>query len=613
MEKWVIKNKKADFKILMDKFHISEVIARLLINRNQQTPEEIEAYLNPDLAFLHNPFLMKDMDKASNILIRKIQTGQKIRIVGDYDVDGVSSTYILYTALQKCSANVDFEIPDRIKDGYGININIIEAAYQDGVDTILTCDNGISAVEQVEKAKQLGMTVIITDHHDIPFVIMNQSSSAEGDNNVNLQPKKTGAVCEEEQKEYRIPKADAVINPKQPDCNYPWKMLCGAAVAYKLAQALYEKCNIDSAGLNQLLEIAAIATVCDVMDLVDENRIIVKNGLELLKDTKNYGLRALMEISNVNLSKLSSYHLGFIIGPSLNASGRLDSAKKGLKMLLAKSEEEAVLLAKELKQLNDTRKDMTAQGLKQAIEIVENSDIKNDKVLVVYLEDCHESLAGIIAGRLREKYNKPSIVLTRAENKVKGSCRSIEQYNIYEELTKCKDLLLNYGGHPMAAGLSLEYDQINPLRLQLNEKTTLKEDDLIPKVSIDVVLPLGYISEELIGELEVLEPFGKGNVKPIFAERNLKIRRANILGKNSNVLKLQVINEFGRVMDALYFGEPEAFLDSLADQYGQSEVDKMFQNRDNSIRFSATYYPNINEYNGNRSIQIIIQNYQISV
>lgn len=636
MEKWVLKNKKADFQALMEKFQISEVIARLLTNRNQLTAEEIETYLHPELTFMHNPFLMKDMDKACNLLIHKIQAGKKIRIVGDYDVDGISSTYILYTALKKCGANVDYEIPDRIVDGYGININIIEAAYKDSIDTILTCDNGISAIDQVVKAKELGMTVIITDHHDIPFVTLdniNSENSSQVDiiDNIIIDNANIGSAnsnlafsnisapnnslssseIELEQKKYIVPNADAVVNPKQTDCNYPFKMLCGAAVAFKLIQALYEKLNMDASNLDDLLEIAAIATVCDVMDLVDENRIIVKNGLKLLQNTKNHGLKALIEASNINKGKLMAYHLGFIIGPCLNASGRLDSAKKGLKLLLTGSDEEAVPLAEELKLLNDKRKDMTANGLEEAIRIIESSDLIKDKVLVVYLENCHESLAGIIAGRIREKYNKPSIVLTKAENMVKGSCRSIEQYNIYEELTKCKALLLNYGGHPMAAGLSLDYENIDALRLQLNQITTLTEEDLIPKVSIDVVLPLGLINENLIDELEVLEPFGKGNIKPIFAERNLKVRRANILGKNSNVLKLQVVNQYGRVMDALYFGELEAFLDSLVSRYGQNEVDKMFQNRDNDIQFSVTYYPNINEYNGNRTIQIIIQNYQI--
>ena len=588
MEKWVLKNKKADFRAIMEQHKVSEVVARLLVNRNQEDAEGIEAYLHPDLNYLHNPMNMKDMDKACSILMSKIKTNQKIRIVGDYDVDGIASTYVLYTALLNCGAKVDYEIPDRVKDGYGININIIEAAYLEGINTILTCDNGISATLQIRKAKELGMTVIITDHHDIPFVEENG------------------------QKEYLIPGADAVINPKQTDCNYPWKSLCGAAIAYKLVLVMYDKFNIDKRENEKLLEIVAIATVCDVMDLVDENRIIVKNGLGLLKKTKNLGLKALMELNNINLTKLSAYHLGFIIGPCLNAAGRLDTAKKGLRLLLSQTEEEATRLAEELKQLNDLRKDMTAKGLEQAIELVEGSEIKHDKILVVYIEDCHESLAGIIAGRLREKYNKPSIVLTSSDSVVKGSCRSIEQYNLFEELTKCKNILLKFGGHPMAAGLSLEYEQVSQLRIALNENTHLTEEDLIPKISIDVVLPIGYINEELVEDLELLEPYGKGNTKPIFAERNLKIRRAIILGKNANVMKLQVVNEYEKVLDAMYFGDVDLFLQCLVDRYGQEEVDKMFQNRDNKVKLSVTYYPNINEYNGNRTLQIIIQNYQIN-
>ena len=588
MEKWVLKNKKADFHAIMEQHNISEVVARLLVNRNQEDAEGIEAYLHPDLNYLHDPMSMKDMDKACSILMTKIKTDQKIRIVGDYDVDGIASTYVLYTALLNCGAKVDYEIPDRVKDGYGININIIEAAYLEGINTILTCDNGISATLQIRKAKELGMTVIITDHHDIPFVDVGG------------------------QKEYLLPNADAVINPKQTDCNYPWKSLCGAAIAYKLVQVMYDKFNIDKSECKKLLEIVAIATVCDVMDLVNENRILVKNGLGLLKKTNNLGLKALMELNNINLTKLSAYHLGFMIGPCLNAAGRLDTAKKGLRLLLSQTEEEATKLAGELKQLNDLRKDMTAKGLEQAIELVEGSEIKNDKILVVYIENCHESLAGIIAGRLREKYNKPSIVLTSSESVVKGSCRSIEQYNLFEELTKCKNMLLKFGGHPMAAGLSLEYEQVSQLRIALNENTLLTEEDLIPKISIDVVLPIGYINEELIEELELLEPYGKGNTKPVFAERNLQIRRAIILGKNANVMKLQVVNEYEKVLDAMYFGDIENFLQNLVDGYGQGEVDKMFQNRDNKVKLSVTYYPNINEYGGNRTVQIIIQNYQIN-
>lgn len=587
MEKWFIKNKKADFQAIMERFKVSEVLARLIVNRNHETIEDIETYLHPDLKHLHNPLLMKDMKKACDILEQKIKSQAKIRIVGDYDVDGVSSTFVLYTGLKRSGANVDYEIPHRIRDGYGINMNIIEAAYEDGIDTILTCDNGISAIEQVEKAKGMGMTVIITDHHDIPFTM------------------------EEGQIVYHIPKADAVINPKQPDCEYPWKSLCGAAVAFKLIQALYQEFGIDRKELGELLEVTAIATVCDVMDLVDENRIIVKNGLERLKTTKNPGLRALIDCNNIQFASLSAYHLGFIIGPCLNASGRLDTAKKGLKLLLADTPEEGKRIAEELKELNDTRKDMTAKGLEQAIQMVESSDMNNDKVLVVYLKECHESLAGIIAGRIRERYNRPALVLTDTENGVKGSGRSIEQYNMYEELTKCKELLLKFGGHPMAAGLSLENTQVEPFRGALNQFSTLTEEDFIPKVSIDVLLPLGYLNENVVEELELLEPFGKGNTKPIFAEKNLKVRRASILGKNANVLKLQVVNAYGRVMDAMYFGDVDSFINDLVEHYGQMEVDKMFQNRDNAVTLSVIYYPSINEYGGFRSLQIIIQSYQI--
>ncbi len=587
MEKWVLKNKKADFAAMMEQYKISEVIARLLVNRNQETEEDIKAYLNPELNRLHNPLEMKDLNKACHILVDKISQGKKIRIVGDYDVDGVAATYVLYTALLKCKAAVDYEIPDRIKDGYGINMNIIDEAYRDGIDTILTCDNGIAAWEQTKKAKELGMTVIITDHHDIPY-----------SENVG-------------QKEYLVPEADAVVNPKQPDCSYPFQNLCGAAVAFKLVQVLYDRFGINTQEAEPLLEIVAIATVCDVMELINENRIIVKHGLKLLKQTGNFGLKALLEKNNINLSSLSAYHLGYIIGPCLNASGRLDTAKKGLGLLLSATEEEADKLAGELKQLNDVRKEMTVKGLEQAVKLVEESNRKSDKVLVVYLKDCHESLAGIIAGRLRERYNKPAIVLTDSEVSVKGSCRSIEQCNIYEELSKCRHLLLKYGGHPLAAGLSLEEAMVEQLREEINQNSSLTEEDFIPKISIDILLPLGYLSEELIQELELLEPFGKGNIKPIFAEKNLRVRRAFVIGKNSNVLKLNVVNEYGRVMEALYFGDVEAFLEMLSQNYGQEEVDKMFQNRDNRVKLSVTYYPGINEYGGNRTVQIVIQNYQI--
>lgn len=586
MEKWFLKNKKEDFLKIAKENHVSEVLARLLVNRGFTTNEEITSYLRPNVEAMHDAHQLKDVVKACDILEDKIHNGTRIRIVGDYDVDGVVSTFLLYTALTRCGANVDYEIPERMKDGYGININIIKEAKEAQVDTIITCDNGIAAIDQIRYAKEIGMTVVVTDHHDIPFV---------EENGVRREV---------------LPEADAVVNPKQPDCTYPFSSICGAVVAYKLIEVLYERFGISKEETRKLLEYAAIATVCDVMDLVDENRVIVKYGLELLKNTQNKGLSALMELHQINTYRLSAYHLGFIIGPCLNASGRLETAKIGLSLLLEQDGAKAREIAANLKELNDKRKDMTARGVEEAIEIIESTELMQDKVLVVYLPECHESLAGIIAGRLRERYHKPAIVLTKAHEGVKGSARSIEQYNMFEELTKCKEYLGKFGGHPMAAGLSLAEDNIEPLRNALNERTTLTEDDFINKISIDVQMPLGYVKEELVEELELLEPFGKGNEKPIFAEKDLTIIKASILGKNRNTLKLKVENQYGKQMDALYFNQIDHFNEYLIEKYGNNEVDKMYKGFKNDIRISVVYYPNINEYNGIKIPQIIIQGIQ---
>ncbi|WP_455718050.1 single-stranded-DNA-specific exonuclease RecJ [Anaerosporobacter sp.] len=585
-EKWFLKNKKEDFIRIANEHHISEVLARLLVNRGLVDSEDINAYLHSSTDTMHNPHLLKDVDYACDILVEKISKDTRIRIVGDYDVDGVVSTFLLYTALTRVGANVDYEIPERMKDGYGININIIKAAKEDGIDTIITCDNGIAAIEQVRFAKEIGMTVIVTDHHDIPF------------------------VEEDEGRTEVLPPADAVVNPKQHDCNYPFPSICGAVVAFKLIEVLYERFSIDREESKKLLAYAAIATVCDVMDLVNENRVIVKYGLNLLRNTDNKGLEALMELHQINTFKLSAYHLGFIIGPCLNASGRLETAKIGLSLLLEQDGDKARKVATQLKELNDKRKDMTARGLEQAIEIIETTDLINHKVLVVYLPDCHESLAGIIAGRIRERYHKPAIVLTKAHEGVKGSARSIEQYNMFEELTKCKEYLDKFGGHPMAAGLSLKEENVEPLREALNERTVLTEEDFINKISIDVLMPLGYVREELVEELELLEPFGKGNEKPVFAEKNLSIMKADILGKNRNTLKLKVENQYGKKMDALYFNQVDEFNEYLVGKYGNNEVDKIYKGIPNEIRISVVYYPNINEYNGMKTPQIIIQGIQ---
>ncbi|AGF58355.1 single-stranded-DNA-specific exonuclease [Clostridium saccharoperbutylacetonicum] len=586
-ERWFVKNIKANYKQIAQKYGITEFMSKLIINRDITNDEVIRSYVNPSLERLRNASDMKDLDKAVNILKEKIQLNKKIRIVGDYDVDGVISIYILYTALVKCNAKVDYEIPDRIKDGYGINKDIIQQAKEDGVDTILTCDNGISAIEAIKYAKDLGMTVIVTDHHDIPFV--------EDENN---------------NRKFISSEADAIVNPKQEDCRYKFKQLCGAGVAFKLIQVLYEKFNIDKEEAFKLVEFLAIATVCDVVDLVDENRIFVKKGLELINNTSNLGLMELLRECELNEKKLSVYHLGFIIGPCINASGRLDTAKVGLQLLLSKEEEEAVTLAKGLVRLNEERKEMTMKGVETAIEIVEMNGMINDKVLVIYIPDVHESLAGIIAGRIREKYNAPTLVITKSEKGVKGSGRSIEEYNMYEELIKCKDLLQNFGGHPMAAGFSLQEENIDEFRRRLNRNTDLKDEDLLRKVTIDCALPLDSISYDLINDIERLEPFGKANSKPLFAEKNVNLIKAVVLGKNRNVLKLKVKTKLNKVIDAIYFGDIYEFEEEVSNKYGKEELLKLYDGVYNGIMMDLVFYPNVNEYNGNTSIQIVVQNYR---
>ncbi len=585
MENWVIKNKKADFNHIVSLCGISEVLARCLVNKGIDNPEMINTFLNPDIKHLYSPLLLKDMQKACDILVDKIKSGKKIRIIGDYDVDGVVATYILYKTLKEIGAQVDYEIPDRIKDGYGMNVNQVEAAYHEQVDTILTCDNGIAALEQIELAKQYQMTVIVTDHHNL---------------------------VQTEEGEYILPAADAVINPKRPDCTYPFEDLCGAAIAYKLSVAILDYFDFSEKEifLEELLSYAAIATVCDVMDLVGENRIIVKRGLELLQRTQNKGLLALMDISGIDKTQLSAFHLGFVIGPCLNASGRLDTAKKGLDLLLSETKEDAVELAVEVQNLNNLRKNMTADNTEKAIKLIEETDLKYDKVLVVYIEGCHESIAGIIAGRIREKYNKPTLILTEAENCLKGSARSIEHYNMVDELSKCRDLFIKMGGHPMAAGFSLLPENLEALRYKLNHTTELTEEMLIPKVTIDIHLPLGYITEPLVHELRQLEPFGKGNEKPLFAEKDLRIRSAFIIGKNASGIRLRLENKYGREMEAVYFGDVSQFFQYMGNTYGIEEADKLKTGRGINTKIAITYFPRINEYKGFKTIQLMIQNYR---
>ena len=570
MEKWMVAAKRADFKGIGERFGIDQVTARIIRNRDVIGEKAIEKYLHGSRKDFYSPWLLKDMEKAVAILQEKIENRNRIRIIGDYDIDGVMSTYILLESLRGLGCDVDMMIPNRITDGYGINEHLIEQAWQEGRDTIITCDNGIAAVTQIRKAKDLGMTVIVTDHHEVPF------EDLEG-----------------ERKEI-LPPADAIVNPKQKACSYPFAGLCGAVVAMKVMEALYEKMAPEVDLVDKMLPFAGIATIGDVMDLQDENRILVKEGLQRLHHTTNLGLQELIRVNNLEPENISPYHIGFILGPCLNAAGRLDTAKRALQLLLADSREEAAVLAGDLKNLNESRKEMTAQGLEKAIEQVESTSMMEDTVLVVFLPECHESLAGIIAGRLRERYHKPSFVLTRGEEGVKGSGRSIESYSMYEKLCECKEYLTKFGGHPMAAGLSLEEENVERFRRKLNEQSGLTEEDLVEKVTIDVPMPIHYIRKDLVQELSLLEPFGKGNEKPLFAQKNLWVSQMRVFGKNRNVVKMRLTDENGYPMDGVYFGNGDEFAE---EGRGKRKI-------------SIVYYPDINMYQGRESLQVIIRHYQ---
>ena len=573
----MVQTKRADFNGLAKELSVSPVSVRIMRNRGMETKEAMERYLYGTLDGLYDGALMKNMGEAVAVLIKKLREEKRIRIIGDYDIDGVCASYLLLTGLRRAerelgkrtgpagSTRIDYEIPDRVRDGYGINEAIIRQAAADGVDTLVTCDNGIAAAKEISLAKELGMTVVVTDHHEVPV----------------------------EEERQVLPPADVVVDPKQEGETYPFREICGAVVAYKLVEKLYEASGVPREEWRELLEFAAIATVGDVMRLQDENRILVKYGLKQMARTRNLGLRKLVEKTGLDITDLSAYHIGFVIGPCLNAGGRLQTAKAALRLFLSEDEAEAEQLAEELKELNDVRKDMTKKGEDEAIAQVEERYM-GDKVLVVFLPDCHESLAGIIAGRVREHFHKPSIVLTRSGDMVKGSGRSIEPYHMFRELTKVRDLLPKFGGHPMAAGLSIKEEDVPEFRKRLNENAELTEDDFIPRVWIDVPMPLEYVTEGLVEELKRLEPFGQGNEKPLFAQKGLMIRSLRVLGKNRNVVKLGLVTDTGLSMDGLLFGDGDALQRELA---GRERID-------------IVYYPDINEYNGNRTLQAVIRNYK---
>ena len=571
MQKWRVYSKKADFDAIGSRFNIDPVTARIIRNRDVTDMENVDMYLNGTLDRLHDPMMMKDMDKAVSVIASSIRDNKHIRIIGDYDIDGICSIYILFKGLKICGADVDYEVPDRITDGYGINENLIKQAYEAGVEVIITCDNGIAAASQIDYANELGMTVVITDHHDVPY--------EETDNG----------------RRYIIPKAAAVVDPKQNDCGYPFKMLCGAGIAYKFIDCMVKEFQTGDSVMPELLQFAAIATVGDIVDLLDENRIIVKEGLKLIANTENYGLNALMAVTGVSRESINAYHIGFVLGPCLNASGRLDSAKRALKMLVTDDRAEAERHAGELKDLNEERKKLTSEAVDKAVDMVENSSLKDDRVLVIFLPDCHESIAGIGAGRIREKYYKPVIVLTRGEQEAKGSARSIESYNMFEKLSECKDLFTRFGGHPMAAGLSLPEENIPEFRRRINEHCNLSEEDLTETVWIDVPMPLEYINEKLILELGGLEPFGKANPKPVFADKNISIRNIRAIGKDKQYTRMTIAKDSGIVIDAVGFF-PCTELETVYNKNG---------------RISCTYYPEINEFRDKKQIQVCVTGYRI--
>lgn len=586
MEKWIEIRKGGNFMEMAKKYGIDPLIARIIRNRDIIDEKEITEYLYGGKEALHNPHLLKDVDKAAEIIAEGIAGKKAMRIIGDYDIDGVNATYILLEGIRRCGGNVDAAIPDRMKDGYGINEHLIEQALSDGKELLITCDNGIAAINEINFAKEKGMTVVVTDHHEIPY-------------------------CNTEQgKEFLWSNADAIVNPKQADCPYPCKGICGAVVAWKLVQVLYERMDIPVEEADIFIENAGFATVGDVMDLTGENRILVKLGLKALEHTKNSGMKALIAKNKLSDKTLSAYHIGFVLGPCINASGRLDTAKRSLELLLERDEVKASALAGELVEINESRKYMTQQETQKALEQIEKEGREKDKVLVVYLPECHESLAGIIAGRIREAYQRPVFVLTKGEEGVKGSGRSIEAYSMFDKMTEVAELFTKYGGHPMAAGLSMREEDIDKLREQLNQKAELSEEDMVEVVRLDAVLPMSYFTVDTIRQLRVLEPCGKSNTRPVFADRNIKITRAGIVGVNRNVLKLHLLDSRGNPVAGVYFGEVEKLLTFLSEKFGSEEVDAAMHGRENSIQFAAVYEPAVDTYSGRESVQAIIRRFR---
>lgn len=586
MTKWLVTTKKADFNGIGKKFDIHPVTARIIRNRDIIEEDDIRLYLQGGMDELHNPNLLKDATKMIGILKQKIEEKKAIRVIGDYDIDGVMATYILVKALLRCGANVSTKIPDRIRDGYGLNRNLIQSAKEDGIDTIVTCDNGIAAIDEIAFAKELGMTVLVTDHHEIPYKEENG------------------------RRIFKYSVADAVVNPHQPDCPYPYKELCGAAVAWKVVCLLYDAYGISKEESEEFLENVGFATIGDVMSLQGENRILVKEGLKRIQKTKNAGMRALIAQCELKPEQITAGRIGFRLGPCINASGRLDTAKRSLELFFQEDISRAMYLARELVELNNERKELTDKGVEEAVCYYETHHCQNDKVVVIYLPDVHESIAGIIAGRIREKYYKPTFILTKAEDKgVKGSGRSIEEYSMYEEMCKCQELFSKFGGHPMAAGLSMPIENVDLFREKINRVCTLSEEELTEKIRIDVPMPIDYVYPELIGEFSILEPFGKGNTKPVFADKGIRIKRMQTIGKNQDTLKFEFLTKNNITVSGVLFREKEQMVSYLEDKFGKEQVEAAYLGKPNTIELSIIYTPEINTFRGIHSVQIIVEHY----
>ena len=585
MEKWFLANKKADFAAIGKKFGVSPVIAKIIRNRDIVDENDIHKFLYGAMDDLYDPMLMKDMDMLAAELKKSINSGKRIRVVQDYDVDGCMSGYILVTAIRLCGGNADYDVPDRTSEGYGINERIVKSAVNDGIGTLITCDNGIAAGDITSLAKSMGLCVLVTDHHEVQYV------NADG------------------KQKYLIPEADAVVDPKRPDCEYPFKHLCGAGIAYKVAEVLYDIYGRSKEELNKLLQYAAVATVCDIVNLTGENRIIVKEGFKVLEDMDNYGMRALLDRCLKPGEKISVGRVGFFIGPVINAGGRMSTAQLVMSLLFAKDREEAEDILDVLIELNEERKRETEDAVKNITSKYDG--IPNGNVIIEYNPKCHESVAGIAAGRIKDLYYKPTIVLTDSEDEgyIKGSARSVEGFDIFERLLTVKDLLPRFGGHPMAAGMTLKKDDLEEFIERMNKPGWPDSAEKFKRITIDVAMKFSSLSKEMIRELELIEPCGKGNKKPVFAAKNLKINRMSILGKNRNTIKM-MLDDGTAEAEGIWFGDVDRVISEIIQKYGTAECERLLRGNGAEARTDIIYTPKINYYNGFERIQLDIESFR---